>query len=454
MADVRDTVAAQLEQVRNVMVELFEDSDQISAMFKKNSKNIKNLSRYLYRIPLMLYRGGNFHKYSANEGPLGKGTGMKLSSLQAGFIYSIRMYRVSDEQVDLSKNTKQSVVDVLATTLAGAATEAQCDDDISLHGDGTGKLTNSSSAVTSTTMTFNDATDKLGIARLREGMTVDVWDSTGATKRALTTPTDGPLTIIAIDDNSKQVTFNTAVTGIVAGDLLAFPDMEEYGPSSLTTFSSGWPASNALTTQGGLTGDSWRHGIYYAHDATSSNYYLGKQKSTIPQLIPTRINGAAQPLTYAHGLLGLDKLRRRRNQDASKGMVGIFPMAQRAQLFEVGTTILNRDVNGANPGKNPDLMFTNHDYTATFEYCGMTCWVSKRQFNDRVDFCNLKNWGRAEVFPIRPYEKGGRTVFEGRDGDGGLVAYQEFGWHTAYDFVCFDPGAEFYIDNLEVPSGY
>lgn len=455
MASIVDTVGAQLEQVRPIMVELFESTDQISSLFKKNSKNITQLSRYLYRIPLQLYRGGNFRKYSADGGTLGKGTGMKVTSLQAGYFYSIRMYRVTDEQVDLSKNTKQSVVDVLAKTLSDAMLECAADDDIAIHGDGTGRLTGLSSDTNgTTTLVFAGATDTLRTAKLREGMTVDVWSADGSTKRALADTTQGPLYIVSIDEGTQTVTLNTTVTAIAATDILAIPDADAYGPTTLVTGSAGWPATSALTTAGGLTGDSFRHGIPYAHNADTSSYYLGKQRSAIPQLTPVRINGKGQPLTFAHGLLGLDKIRKKRNPEVAKGMIGIFPMAQRAVIFDAGVVITNKTITG-DFGKSTDLMPNNHDYTSTFDYCQMTSYVSKRQPNDRVDFCNLKNWGRAEVFPgIRPYEKAGKTVFEGRGSDGTISAYQEFGFQSAYDFVCFDPGAEMYFDALEVPAGY
>lgn len=458
MATVVDTAAAMIEQVRPLLQSIYDDSeisDQISALFKKNDKEIKNITRYLYRIPLLKYMGGNHHKYSANGGSLGTGTGMSVTNLTAGYIYTARIYRVTDEQVDLSQNTKQSVVDVMAKTLSDGMKAMQMDDDIALHGDGTGTLTNSSSATNgTTTLTFAGATDTLNTSKLKEGMVVDIWDSTLATKRAPSSGT-APTTIVAIDWSSYVVTLSQTIASLTQGDVLTVAGLDSYGPSTLVTAQSGWPATSALTTDGGLGGDSYRHGIYYAHDSTTSNYYLGKLKSTIPQIVPTRINGNAQSLTFAHVLLGQDKIRKRRDPDAVKGLIGIAPMAQRAQIFDIGTAISTRMLTSDKFGKSLDLMPENTGFTETFDIAGITTYVSKRQPNDRVDFCNPKNWGRAEVFPTRPYTVGGKTVFEGREGStGAVVAFQEFAFQSAYDFVCYDPGAEFYINNILIPSGY
>lgn len=455
MASTLDTVSAQLEVVSPLVTDVYETSDQISALVKRNSKNVSMLSRYLYRFVLEQFAGGTNAKYSANEGVLPKGTGMKLTSLQAGYFYSMLMFRVTDEQVDESQSSKQSVVDVMSRTLSSGMDNAAVMDDIAFHNDGTGKLTGLSSATTSTTMTFAGATDTLGVSRLREGLTVDVWDATGANKRVITTLADGPLRILTINYNTKVVTLNTAVTAITDTDILAFTGMDSYGPSTLTSFSSGWPATSALTTTGGLTNDSYRHGLYYANNFTDSNYYLGKQKSALPQIAPTEIPANSQPLSWAHGFALIDAIQKRRSMGEAEKLTWIFPLSQRYVVFDAGVALSTKMVTGNQFGKNYDPAPSNNQYNDPFNYVNCQAYVSKRQYNDRVDAINLKKWGRAEVFPgTRPYSKGGKTVFEGHDSSGLLAAYSEFGFQSAYDFVCYDPGCQGAVTGLAVPANY
>lgn len=452
-ASVVDTVQAQLEQVRPILAQIFETSDQISSLFKKNSSAIKNVNRWLYRIPLQQFRGGVFRKYSANGGSLGRGTGMLITSLQAGFFYSILMYEVSDEQEDESASESSSIANIMSKTLADGMMEAAVTDDQCYHTDGTGILTNSSSAVSSTTMTFADATDTLGVSRLRAGMACDVWDSTGDNKRAL--GTGAPLIINTIDDVNQVVTFNQTVSGITTGDIIAFAEMDAYGPATLESFTAGWPATGALTTSGGLTNDSFRHGIYYAHNFSNSNYYLGKLKSSLPAISPYPVDCGGARLSWAHGFALLDRIQKRRSQTEADNISWIFPMAQRQVVFESGVAISTKMINGDQFGKSLDLAPSNNGYNEPFNYVNRPAYVSKRQYNDRVDAVNFKNWGRAEVFPLRPYKKrNGDTVFEGRDTNGVLAAYSQFGFQAAYDPVCFDPGCEGAIYGAEVPANY
>ncbi|HXC05796.1 MAG TPA: hypothetical protein VNZ86_13635 [Bacteroidia bacterium] len=448
---VTDVVAAQIERVRQKLQPIFESSSEVSSMIKKAGGDKVDISRYLYRIPLQQFRGGNFHKYTADGGSLGVGTGMLITSLQAGYITTVRSYRVTDEESDTSATTAQSVVNVFNKTLADAMTESQIDDDITLHTDGTGILTNQSSAATSTTITFAGSTDTLGVNRLREGMCVDVWNAGGTTKRAPSSGT-APTFITAIDYIGLVVTLSQSIASITATDILAFPNLDIYGPSTLTSFSSTWPGGG-LTNGPGLTGDSFRHGLYYANDANGSNYYLGKLKSTIPQLLASHISASGATFSFGLVLEGLDQLQQRRDKTITNGLRGIAHMKQREAVFQIGVNISNIFLKpGDSQGKMPDLMPNNIDYTDVFYLCGIPTMVSKRQFQDRIDFINPTIWGRAQTHDVRFKTVTGRNVFEVRNSDGTIAASREFHIEQAFDFVDYDPGAGFYVDSLKVPS--
>lgn len=446
---VIDVVGAMKEVVRDKLQPIYEATDEIAGMIKKASGEKVDISRYLYRIPLQLFRGGNFHKYNTDGGSLGIGTGMLISSLQAGYITALRSYRVTDEESDTTETNVQAVVNVFNKTLADAMVEAQIDDDITLHTDGTGILTNASSAVSSTTMTFAGATDTLGVNRLREGISVDVWDATGATKRAPSSGT-APTYITSIDYTNKIVTLNQSIASITATDILSFRDLDVYGPAALTSFSSTWPGSG-LTNGPGLTGDSFRHGIYYSNDATTSNYYLTRLKSTIPQLLATQVSAGSSAFAFAMVLQGMDQVIQRRDKDATSGLKGICHMKQRQAIFQIQVNVSNR-IFGWGGEKMNDFMPGNTGYTDQFDLCGIPTRISKRQYTDRIDFINPSIWGRAQTRDIHFVEKGGRTQFEVRGSDGTISASTEFHISTNFDYVNYDPGVGMYVSGLAVPA--
>ncbi len=448
---VLQTTATQLEQVRKTMVELYNDSDQIAGKVKAAKGGRVNISRYLYRIPLELFLGGNFHKINMDGGAMGTGTGMSNTFVTAGFISTARSYIVTDEQASTTGTTEQSNVNVMARQLAKATHQAQIDDDITLHTDGTGKLTNASSATNgTTTLTFAAAGDTLGINRLVQGMTVDAWDATGATKRVPTSGT-APTWITNIDYANNIVTLSQSIATLTATDLLAFPALDVYGPATLVSFSSTWPGG-ALTNGPGLTGDSFRHGIYYANDATTSNYYLGRLKSTISQLLASRVDGGSSALTFDMVLKGLDQITQRRDASAMKGLQGIYHMKQRRSLFGQGVNISNWNRGQTGVQKNmPDLMPDNTAYDATFDTAGVSCCVDLRQYTDRVDYVNFDLMGRAQTEDLHFKKVGGQTVFPVFDGDGNMTTQVQFHMVSEFDFVNYDPGVGLFIDSLLVP---
>lgn len=61
---VTDVVFAQIERVRQKLQPLFESSSEVAGMIKKAGGDKIEVSRYLYRLPIQLFRGGNFHKYN------------------------------------------------------------------------------------------------------------------------------------------------------------------------------------------------------------------------------------------------------------------------------------------------------------------------------------------------------------------------------------------------------
>src|SRR6185369_9986302 len=100
---ILDVTSGQIEVVERDFQLIFEESDALGAKVMKSEK-VQQGSRYLYRVPFMKYRGGAFRKISANNSSLGSGTAMVMSNFTAGYITTIRAYRVTREQ----KNTTQT----------------------------------------------------------------------------------------------------------------------------------------------------------------------------------------------------------------------------------------------------------------------------------------------------------------------------------------------------------
>ena len=433
-----DILSASLEKVSTRLPELLETTDTVASLIKKSAEAVK-ISDKCYRVPLLKYVGGVGGKFDADGGAMHTGTGPKTIHITGGYIYTDLAFDLSLREIDTTASSEQAVLNAFKFSLNRAMGEYNVLDDIWFHQSGTGVLTAPASATAAwtsgTSYTFAATTDFVGVKRLRPGMAVDSYD-VGLTPKN-TQDTD-PMIIDHIDYDNKIVYLTEHVdtpAGGASGDVLAVPGLT----ATLTSFASTWP----------LAGDSFRHGLYYAHEVTGTSYYLGKLKSDNSELMPSVVNASSSAISFAHVQAMLDKLVMRRNESAYKGLIGLADMKQRAKVQDIGVSISewNRQPGAA---KMLDLQPDNVGYTSTFQMCGLTIYTDKRQDQSRIDFINPKNWFRAVVRDPGFYEVGGRRIFEGRNSAGTQTANQFFRIVSAFDYGCFDPGSEAYIYGLSV----
>lgn len=449
---VLDTVASQLETVLPEITDIYANSDQLYGKVKPTNK-VEKISRYLLRWALRRWGGGNFQKVSGDAGTggsLGVGTAQKQMFLLSGYFYSSIIFRLTEEQVETSD--RSVVENLLANQQAIGIVSQQLYDDVTFHQTGTGILTNASSATNgTTTLTFAGTTDTLGVNMLFEGMTVGVWDATGATERAAAT--SAPIVIIAIDYEARTVTFDQSVTTLTSTDIITLRNMAIYGPSTLVAFASTYPGTQGSTSAtGGIGGDSFRHGFPYFTDITSSNYFFGQLKSAVPQLNPVRVNASGDQLQWEHGLRLVAKIKQKRpDKEMWKNITGIAHGTQKARVFEMGMSISQKFVD-SEFGKSIDLVPSNQAGSEDFNFAGMRVIESTRQDRGRIDFINFDMLGRAEAQSLQPFGRGGVTMHQGRGTDGTLQTYFEWAYTIAYDNIAMEAGSFGRIDSLAGPS--
>jgi hypothetical protein len=248
----------------------------------------------------------------------------------------------------------------------------------------------------------------------------------------------GNFTVDHVDYNNKVIYLQGAlVPGAASTDRICISGLT----APLQSFQSSWP----------LSGDSFRHGLYYFNDANTSNYLLGQLKSNITELLANNVN-AAGALAHVHGLILQDQIINRRDEEAFKGLIGLSHMAQRAAVYQIGIAMSEWYRNKKD--QMIDVMPGGVQYSDTFPYVGITMKVDKRQAKDRLDFIIPKLWGRAMLHDTKFHEVQGRTEFEGRTSSGTLQASVIFYITQAFDYYCVDPGAQGFINGLTVPAGY
>lgn len=420
-----DVLQAQIEKVRPKVQELFETSDTVAALIKKGGE-AEIISEKLYRIPLVTRRGGSFRSFNADGGDMGTGTGLSVTNLEAGYIYSDYAVELSKYAMDATAKGEQAVLNAFSYNFKNAMKELQAMDDQVFHTNGNGVLTSSVGASATgtwgaslTTYTFASATDFVGVSRLRPGNIVSVYNNAGSSERTGTASTT-EFQIDHIDTINKVVYLNDTVTGAATTDILAVAGLSP----TLASFQSTWP----------LSGDSFRHGLYYFNDANTANYLLGQLKSNVTELLANNVNAASLPLAHVHGLILQDQIINRRDEDAYRGLIGLSHMSQRTAVYNIGIA-LSEWFRGKND-KMIDVMPGGVQYSDTFPFVGVTMKLDKRQDKSRLDFIIPKLWGRAMLHDTKFHEVEGRTIFEVRTSTGTVAAAVLFYLVQSYDYYC------------------
>lgn len=441
--DITNVLSGLIEKVRKegALPKLLQNAPNL-VMGLIGERNVQvDVNQKFYRIPFKTMPAGNFGKLSANGGTFGTGNGFTLSNLTCGYFYYAQAHAINLEVMETAKGAG-SVVDAFAELLADANDTIQKHQEILLHTSGNGVLTNASSAYGSAVYTFAGASDYLGVNRLLEGMTVDVWDSSLSTDK-------GERRILRIDHVAKTVTLSSApASSPTAGDRFAIRGLDVYGPSTPTTFASGYPTSGA----NGIAGDSFVHGLDYYLNTTSSNYVLGVQKSTIPQLNPRQVAAGTAPLTYLHPIRLIHKMLRSRGM-ASPNAVALVPLAQTEQLAQINMSLQTIQTNGESFGKLKNLSPDMPELAGDVAFGSIRGKVDLRMPENVIHVISPEDWGKVEPVKTDFYKVGGDYIRATRNSSGELTAGAEMFLYGACDYFCIDPGHQGVVDGLTVPTG-
>lgn len=474
MVAAGDAYSAYIETVLDDIPRLFEQTKQLSGLIGPG-KNVTIGDRFA-RGPMLKWVGGTFQSYNPDGGVVGTGSGLAATSFTVGYFYSNYGVQVSHKAMDVSKGSGVSKIDIFATQQSEALTEIAVYEDICLHTDGTGLLTNASSNVVTNaggdTMTFAGANDTLGINLLREGMAVapcavgagyvgnvplgglangSVSDVGGAL-RANATKAGYPGIITNIDYDNRKITLDSTFTGLTTGDRLQIVGLLM---QPATAGSSGYPGAPGVVPSWTSGTDSFRHGIPYANQVDTTLYYNTINRATFNQINPVAYNLQGAPITANHVLIIRDRQTQRRDPSVLQGQFGICHMSVRASAMNIGISVSEWQRDSANNQPLLDLMPKNIGYEDSFVLGGMTHYLTKRQPRDRVDYFNPKLWGRAEVFPgPRPLKWGDTFLMPTLNSSGQYTAGLQMFWQQAFDWFCQDPGAQMVIYNANIPTGY
>jgi hypothetical protein len=441
-----DYLAGMMQVMRPKLQELLEMS-QTAASLIKSGTEVYQISKQDFRMPTVVYNGGDFGGFDINGGNLGLGSGMRTEQLVQTYYPTKLGIQLTLEAMWTTENNKTAILNAFKENMKRGMQEAQIYDDLCFHNitgnqgiigqvhpsTSVGSISGSGSTATQTvTMEAN-----FGSQLLRMNMPVEVYDSTLGTQKTAGGSPDNLPRVKSFDPNGKTVTLTNVNTSsnitaaLTNSDYLLFP-----GSNTAGFFPTGTSAAFPY----------FRQGLYFFNTTTTSGSFLGLSRTQYPELNSNFVN-AGGLLNPMHVMLLKHRILQRRSEVPQ--LQALIHPAQIARITEQIMS-LSTWTRGKSDGPIDPLPNVGNDIT----WCGLSHKADIRQNRSRIDYINPKVWGRARLKDLDFLSIDGKQVFESRATNGGLAASVLMYLIQVENFYCVDPGSQGFIQNLTIPSGY
>ena len=411
------TVALQLEKVRDKIPLLYERDDVLLTMIQQRG-DVEKVSSRNMRLPLQIMPGGKAGSYNADGGDLGRGSGSTYDVAQVTPIFFRFAVEIS-KLVEYAGNMKEKAIENSAKReVANGMKQFRSFLDKVVQTAGQGVL-GVIGSIAGNVMTMNTPP---GAALVYIGQTIQIYDATQTTNR-------GSCNVLEADpiSTSQTITVDALPLGTIATDLIVHDGLVGAQPVSL-------------------------FGVKYHQSKATTGTWLNLNRATYPvQLQTPAVNAASSALVPGYVRLCINKIRKALGINQVGKLIAYTAVEQEHAWENLGITISQIIKEGGSGGgaNDLDLLFTGKKTMA-----GVPVKSSINADQTRVDFLDLSHWGRAVMKDIDFFEVGGQTVFPIYGASGGLAAAYIFYYDTGFQVWNDSPRNGAYIYTLARPSGY
>lgn len=426
------TYAVQMEKVSKKLPELYSLSQGLNRLFKKapaekvSSWTAGSGAVLGFRIPIKQYDGGDLRVVSLDDGDLGTGSMPTYQYMTIGYSPLSLSFLLPTLTMMATATAEQATKNVFKDTMDGALKSFAAYEDALAFSDSTGTLATGSGtgASPSGTNPVYNLEPNFGPQRLLIGQLVDVFDTTGVTKKNA-----AAVRVAAIDPVAKTASLTGTVTSPLNSDIIAV--------AGLTAVTAG----------------ATRQGIYNYNSSATSGSTNGLSRTTVPELVTPNYTAGAT-LTAIFGLVLSDYRIQRRDEKAQANTMGVSHMAQREAAFNTGDAIAEWQIPGPSIAENLDRIPKNSKESSKFTFAGVEYTVCKRADRSRMDQFNLENYGRVNLAELDYFKTpDGKYVFEDRSSSGTVKTGMFFSLISTENTYSDDPGNAGIISSLTIPPG-
>ena len=422
------TVALQLEKVRDKLPLLYERDDMLLTMIQQRG-DVEKVSSRNMRLPLQIRPGGKSGLANMDGGDLGRGSGTSYEVAQVTPVFFRDAVEIT-KLVEYAGNAPEKAIENAAKReVKNAMAQFRSFLDKVMNTAGNGVL--------GTVSSLNGNTVRLakppGAALFYYNQTVQFYDPTLTINRNVAAGVQTNVTGVDVfggqlDSTSTlpQITVDQLPAGVGANDVIVHDGLVGANPVSLFGI------------------------LYHQTNATTGSWLNLNRPTYAVELATPNVNAANSAIVPAFVRLAINKVRKALGNNQLGKLVAYTSLEQEHAWEQIGVTISQIIKEGGSKRANDlDLLFTGEKTMA-----GVPIKTSINANYSRVDFLDLSHWGRAVMQDIDYYEVGGNTVFPIYGASGGLATAYIFYFFTGFQVWNDSPRSGAYISSLALPSGY
>jgi len=421
------TVAVQLEKVRDKLPLLYERDDILLTMIQQRG-DVERVSSRNMRLPLQIRPGGKAGLANLDGGDLGRGSGTTYDVAQVSPIFFRHAVEISKLVEYASNSPEKAIENAAKREVKNAMGQFRAFLDKVMQTGGNGVLGTVSSVVTTGLPAGVAAQINLntppGAALFYYNQAIQFYDSTLTTNRNVA----GSMTsnVVLVDPFNKFIQIDAIPSGVAAGDNVVHDGLTGAQPVSL-------------------------FGVPYHQTNATTGTWLNLNRATYPvELATPHVAGNNAALTPSVVRLAINKVRKALGTNQVGKLIAYTSLEQENAWEQLGISISQIIKEGAG-GRASDLDLL---FTGDLTMAGVPIKSSINANQARIDFLDLAHWGRAVMQDIDFYDVGGQTVFPIYGASGGLAAAYIFYFVTGFQVWNESPRSGAYIDSLAIPTGY
>ena len=416
------TVALQLEKVRDKLPLLYEQDDILLTMIQQRG-DVEKVSSRNMRLPLQIRPGGKAGLVNMDGGDLGRGSATVYDVAQVTPFFFRNAIEIT-KLVEYATNSADKAIENAAKReVKNGMSQFRVWLDMILQGAGNGVI-GTVSAINGNTITCSIP---FGVSLMYFNEPIQFYDSTLTYNRNIIAGTGDSNITNTPNTNTNTFTVDQVPAGTIVGDVIVHSGLAGANPTSL-------------------------FGLRYHQNNATTGIWLNLNRATYATELQTpSVNAQNAGLTLAQIRTAFNLIRKALGSKMTNAKLVAHTYLGQQQAYEnIAITIQSIIKEGAGGrAKSFDGLYNLDE----LQMGGVMLKAVDHADQTKIDFLDLSHWGRAVMQDIDYMEIDGDIMFPIYGNSGGISAAYIFYFVTGFQVWNDSPRSGSYIYNLAVPAG-